>query len=79
MTRNEELDSLSRLAVDDSLPVYDATITCECGDSVSRMSGLDLDTAKQHAASDAQDFGWHFDKESGKALCKKCWEAKEAQ
>ena len=79
MTRNEELDALSRLAVDDSLPVFDATITCECGNTAHGMDGVSLDSAKMFAASDALVEGWHFDKESGKALCGRCWEAREAK
>lgn len=77
MNRNEELDALSRLAVDDSLPVFDANLTCECGDTVSNMSGLSFHVAQLNTASIALNAGWHFD--NGKALCKKCWEAKEAK
>ena len=74
MNRNEELDALSRLAVDESLPVYDATIRCACGDTVSATSGLSFHGAQLNTASIALEAGWHFNK--GKALCKKCWEAK---
>lgn len=79
MNCNEELDALSRLAVDDSLPVFDAIIRCDCGDTATGMCGISLNSAKLRAASDALDFGWHFDKESGKSLCGKCWDARESK
>ena len=79
MNRNEELRLLCELAVDNSLPIYDAIIRCACGDNASGVSGLSFYLARMCAAGEALDAGWHFDKESGKALCKKCWEAKETQ
>ena len=65
MTRNEELDALSRLAVDDSLPVFDAIIRCACGDTATGMASISFDSARMDAASDALDAGWSHDAGKG--------------
>ena len=79
MNLNEERDALSRLAADNSLSILNAIITCACESAQIGISRLSFHVAQLNAASNALNSGWHFDKKSGKAFCKKCWEAKESK
>ena len=75
MNYSEELEGLSKLAASDKLPIFDAIITCACEDEWAGVSTLSFHWAQLNTARGALDNGWHFD--NGKALCGKCWEAKE--
>ena len=54
MNYDEELDALYGLAVDNSLPVFDAIITCACKSTIAGISDYSLHELKAREAKEQE-------------------------